>query len=158
MNKIKQFLSIVPTSIWIVGGLLLALIIWWNISDISNWWEKRKETKFDTADAAKQAQIDDLTKQRDELLARAREAEAREQIKQQESDTLRQLIEQRGGKIEQEQQKIEEARKKYEEDTSIIEAAKRGDISKYELCIRQCSDSATIGYPCPQTYCDKFKQ
>lgn len=147
----------IPVPVWIILGLVLVVIFWWKIGDIGNWWEQRKQKQFDKADAAKQIEMDEMRKQRDELLVRAREAEAREQTEKLKVDQMRQLIAERGGKIEAEQKKIDEAQKKYDEDKSIIEAAGRGDISKFELCQRQCADSAALGYPCRANYCDQFK-
>ena len=158
MNRIKKYLAFVPTPIWIVGSILLAIIIVWKMDDIGSWWEHRKQAKFDQTDAKYVKQIDDLHKQLEDALAQKREAEAREQVKAQEADTLRQLIDARGGKIEEEQKKIDAAREKYNEDSELIKAAARGDISKFELCQYQCTDSAKQGYPCRPNYCDKWKQ
>ena len=156
MDTIKKIFSMIPLPVWIGGGILLALILYWKAGDIGNWYEKRKQDKFDQADAAKQVEIDKLHTQLNEALTKMREAEAREQIKAQEADMLRQLIDARGGKIEEQQKAIDEALAKYKDDTAIIEAAGRGEISKFDLCKRQCDDSAGIGYPCRKNYCDQY--
>ncbi len=149
-------LAAIPLPVWIVAGVLIALLVFWKADDIGAWYEHRQQAAFDAKDAAKQAEIDDLHKKLDEEIRLKKEAEAREQIKAQEADLLRKLIDERGGKIEEAQKKIDEALAKYKDDTSIIEAAGRGEISKFDLCKKQCVDSAGVGYPCRQNYCDQF--
>lgn len=154
----KKFLSAIPATVWIILAILLVLLIYWKSADISAWYEHRKQAAFDAKDAQYQTKIDDLHKQVEEALALKRAAEAREQIKAQEADTLRQLIDARGGKIEEAAKKIEDARKQFETDSGVIEQAKKGEISLYDLCTKQCNDSKDIGYPCRVNYCDTYKK
>jgi predicted nucleic acid-binding Zn-ribbon protein len=157
MEKLKNIFSSLSVPVWIGISIVLIVICFWLSGTIGNWVEKRKQAQFDAQQQVKQKQIDDLTQDRDGWKSKAKEAEAREQVKSQEADTLRALIADKGGKIEQEAKKIENAQKKFENDNSIIEQAKNGQISKYDLCQKQCSDSASIGFPCRKTYCDIFK-
>lgn len=156
MQKIKTFLALIPWPVWIILTVVIALGIYWKAGDISNWYEKKQQAAFDAKDAVKQKEIDDLHKQIDAEIALKKAAEAKEQIAAQKADTLEQLIAARGGKIEEEQKKIDAAADKFAEDSKLIEAAGRGEISKLQLCQKQCSDSAILGYPCPKTYCDKW--
>jgi predicted nucleic acid-binding Zn-ribbon protein len=157
MKKIKELISMVPSIVWIILIIIIIINLFWFKNDISNWWEKRKQVQFDKAQVEKQVQIDQLNKERDAERALRLAAEAREQIKAQEVDALRKLIDDRGGKIEEIQKNLTEISKKYQEDLALIEAVKRGEVSKYDLCIKQCKDSAEIGFVCRPTYCNQWK-
>ena len=102
-------------------------------------------------------QIDDLKKRETELIQRAEDAEAREQAKTVEADLLRQEAAKRGVNIEKAQQRIDAATTEYQKDQEFMDKVKAGEISKFELCQRQCKDSAEEGYPCRPNYCDPFK-
>ena len=157
MEIIKKIFNALPPYVWVIIALFCLVGFYWMSDDIGSWWEHRKQDKFDAKIEAQQQQIDELTKARDALLVKVQEAEAREQAKAVEADLLRQEAAKHGVNIAAAQKKIEDATQEYKTDLDFIEKVKSGDISKLELCIKQCNDSAQIGYPCRANYCDKFK-
>ena len=153
----KGFLSSIPTGAWLVAGIFVAILVWWTFDDIGSWWETRQQAKFDGIIAEKQIEIDNLTKQRDAAIIKAEEAEAREQGKALEADLLRQEAAKFGVNIAEAQKRIEQATQTYSTDLDFLEKVKSGEISKLQLCEKQCTDSATLGYPCRLNYCAQFK-
>lgn len=157
LNKVKQLYSKYPPYVWIIGALILIFVIYWFSGSISNWYEKRMQSRFDTRIETLQRDIDILVVQRDEALQKASEAEAREQAKQLEVELLRTEIDKHGINIEKAQEKIEEATQEYLKDLEFVEKIKTGEITSLQLCEKQCADSKLIGYPCRANYCDQFK-
>lgn len=157
MENIKKYLAAVPLMVWIaLGGIILVCLFWFS-DDIGSWWERRQQAKFDAKQVQYEKQIDDLKKRETELIQRAEDAEAREQAKTVEADLLRQEAAKRGVNIEKAQQRIDAATTEYQKDQEFMDKVKSGEISKFELCQRQCKDSAEEGYPCRPNYCDPFK-
>jgi hypothetical protein len=157
METIKKYLGMIPVGAWVAIALVLLVMFWWFSSDIGSWWEGRKQAAFDAKEVEYQKQISDLQKQYDELIVKAREAEAREVEKSRDADLLRQVIEKNGGKAAAEQQKIDKAKETYTEDLQKIEQVKNGSINKYEFCTERCKEDAALGYPCRANYCDTFR-
>lgn len=158
METVKKIFNAVPPVIWIIVFIFLGVLIYWMSDDIGNWWEGRKQAEFDKAIAEKQVVIDDLTKQRDLAKIKAEEAEAREQAKAIEADLLRQEVQKYGINVVDAQKKIESATQDYANDIEFINKVKTGEITKFQLCEKQCQTSAELGYPCRATYCNKFKE
>lgn len=157
MENVKKYLGAVPLMVWIaLGGIILVCLFWFS-DDIGGWWERRQQAKFDAKQVQYEKQINDLKKRETELIQRAEDAEAREQAKTVEADLLRQEASKRGINIEKAQQKIDAATTEYQKDQEFMDKVKAGEISKFELCQRQCKDSAEEGYPCRPNYCDPFK-
>lgn len=157
MENIKKYLAAVPLMVWIaLGGIILVCLFWFS-DDVGNWWERRQQAKFDAKQVQYEKQIDDLKKREVELIQRAEDAEAREQAKTVEADLLRQEAAKKGVNIEKAQQRIDAATTEYQKDQEFMDKVKAGEVSKFELCQRQCKDSAEIGYPCRANYCEPFK-
>lgn len=157
METIKKVLGVLPTGVWIVLGLFLLVATFWFSDDIGSWWEGRKQTQFDKKISEKQIVIDNLIKQRDEAITKAKEAEIREQTKIVESDLLRQEAVKRGVNIDEAQKKIDASLNEFKQDTDFIDKYKTGEVSSLQLCQKQCQDSGEQGFPCRPNYCDKFK-
>lgn len=156
-QNIKNFLGTIPSTIWVILAIVLIVIGFWLKDDLGAWFEKRQEAKFDKVIAEKQVQIDDLTKQKVEAIARAEQAEAREQAKIMEADLLKQEAAKHGVNVTEAQKKIDAATQNYQNDQDFIEKVKTGEVSKFQLCEKQCADSAEEGYPCRANYCEPFK-
>lgn len=156
METIKKTLAVVPIPVWIIIVLLALVGFYWMSDDIGSWREGRKQDKFDQSEIKRNQEIDALVKQRDEAINRAVAAEAREQGKIIEADLLRQEASKRGINIDAAQKKIDTAVTDYASDQAIIDKVKTGEISKLQLCQKQCNDSAKLGYPCRPNYCTKF--
>lgn len=159
-----EILKKIPTVVWVILIVILGLFIYWKSNDIGSWWEKRKQNQFDQQQIVLQQKIDQLSKERDQerLLRqqaedRAAVSEAAEQLKSQEADALKKLIEDQGGKIALKEKDLEAIAQKYQEDQALIEAVKNGQVSKLDLCLKQCKDSADEGYPCRSNYCELYK-
>lgn len=157
MKKVKEFLAMIPATVWIGIAIIVLFGVYWFSSDIGNWWEKRKQEQFDEQIAAKQVEIDNALKQRDEAIRKAEEAESREQAKILEADLLRQEAAKHGVNVAEAQKKIDAALSEYQNDSEFIEKVRTGEVTNLQLCEKQCKDSAEQGYPCRPTYCDKFK-
>lgn len=157
MEKLKQLLSSIPVAVWGVILLVALVMSFWFKDDIGNWWSNHKNAEFDKIQAQQQLVIDDLTKQKEAAIQRAVQAEAREQAKIIETDLLRQEVAKHGINIDAAQQKLADIGKKSTEDQNLLDQVKNGDVSKLQLCTKQCADSAELGYPCRANYCDKFK-
>lgn len=147
----------IPTSIWILIVIVGALLVMWYSSDIGSWWEERKQAQFDKKDAEYEQQIEALKKNEAELIRRAEEAEAREQAQIIEADLLRQEAAKRGVNVEEAQKKIDAATTEYQKDQEFMAKVATGEVSKFDLCQKQCKDSAEQGYPCRANYCEPFK-
>lgn len=158
METIKKFLGMIPSTVWVVLAIVALVMAFWFKDDLGSWWEGRKQAQFDAKIAEQQKVIDDLTKQKEEAIAKAEQAEAREQAKIIEADLLKQEAAKHGVNIEAAQKVIDEATKTYQEDQAFIEKVNTGEITKLQLCQKQCKDSAEMGYPCRANYCDKFKE
>ncbi len=157
MENIKKFLGAVPLFVWLVLGALILILLFWFSDDVGTWWEKRKQSQFDVKQAQYEKQIGDLKQKEIELIKRAENAEAREQAKTIEADLLRQEAAKKGINIEKAQQIINDATTQYQNDQIFMDKVKAGEIGKFELCQRQCKDSAEMGYPCRANYCEPFK-
>lgn len=157
MENIKKFLGAVPLFVWLVLGALILILLFWFSDDVGTWWEKRKQSQSDVKQAQYEKQIGDLKQKEIELIKRAENAEAREQAKTIEADLLRQEAAKKGINIEKAQQIINDATTQYQNDQIFMDKVKAGEIGKFELCQRQCKDSAEMGYPCRANYCEPFK-
>ncbi len=157
MENIKKFLGAVPLFVWLVLGALILILLFWFSDDVGTWLEKRKQSQFDVKQAQYEKQIGDLKQKEIELIKRAENAEAREQAKTIEADLLRQEAAKKGINIEKAQQIINDATTQYQNDQIFMDKVKAGEIGKFELCQRQCKDSAEMGYPCRANYCEPFK-
>lgn len=157
METVKKFLAMIPTPVWVIIAILALVGVFWFSDDIGSWWESRKQAQFDAKQAQYEKDIEALKKVEADLIKRAEAAEAREQAKTVEADLLRQEAARRGVNIEEAQKKIDAATTEYQNDQTFMDKVKAGEISKFELCQRQCKDSAEQGYPCRANYCEPFK-
>jgi hypothetical protein len=161
METVKSILSVIPVPVWVILALLLLVGFWWFSDDVGAWWSDRQSAAFDKKMEEKQAEIDKLAKERDALIERAVQAEAREQSKIIEADLLRQEAASHGVNIQKAQERIDAALSEYANDQSNIDKLKTGEITAFQLCATQCRDSADLGYPCLPSvaqYCSKFKK
>lgn len=156
MENIKKFLATVPSTVWIAAALVVVIAIYWFSGDVGSWWEKRQQDKFDAKQAQNEQTIEAFKKQEAELIKRAETAEANEQAKSIEADLLRQEAIKKGVNIEEAQKVIDAATSKYQNDQEFMKKVEAGEITKYQLCAKQCKDSAEEGYPCRPNYCDPF--
>lgn len=157
MEKIGQFLRMIPATIWVIIALVAVVSVFWFSDDIGSWWEGRKQAQFDSKQVQYEKDIEALKKNEAELIKRAELAEAREQAKTIEADLLRQEAAKRGVNVAEAQKKIDAATSEYQKDKEYIDKVASGEISKLELCKKQCADSEKQGYPCRPNYCDSFK-
>lgn len=156
-KSIKKKVASTPSYILVAAAFVLLIVVWTFSSDLGAWWSHRVSDIFERKDAQMEKQIQSLTKERDELITRAVSAEAREQVKALEAELLKQEAAKRGVDVANAQKKIDAALSDYHQDMEIIEAVKAGTVSRLELCLRQCADSAKLGYPCRADYCERFK-
>lgn len=157
MDSIKKFLGTIPTAVWVILAIVALVGVFWLSDDIGSWWEGRKQAEFDAKQAQYEKDIDALKKNEVELIARAEQAEAREQAKQLEADLIRQEAAKHGVNVANAQKAIDAAASKYEEDTAFNNKVKTGEITPLQLCEKQCADSAEQGYPCRANYCEPFR-
>lgn len=154
----KALLSKIPSIGWVIIIIVLGVGIYFGAHKIGNYIELKREQVFDAKEKGLETERDEYKKQRDAALARASAAEAREQIGAQQADVLKKAIEDRGGKIANIEKQLAAIADKYKSDQAVIDAAANGQISMYQLCIKQCDDSTKIGYPCRVNYCDDKKK
>lgn len=158
MQTIKNFLSTIPTVVWVIIAVIVLVAFWWASDDVGSWWENRKQSQFDAKQIQYEQQIDTLKKQEAELVKRAEIAEAREQTRIIEKDLLLAEIAKRGINIKDAEAKIQAATDEFASELDYIQ---NEDISKSEKCNKQCDESASMGYPCIPNkvkYCEKFKE
>lgn len=158
MESVGRFLKMIPTTIWVIIALMTLVGVFWFSDDVGSAWEGRKQAKFDAKQVQYEKDIDALKKSEAELIKKAEVAEAREQAKTIEADLLRQEAAKRGVNIEQAQKVIDSALSRYEEDATFRDKVATGEVSKLQLCEKQCADSAEQGYPCRANYCSTFKE
>ncbi len=157
MESVKKFLGTIPTAVWVIVAIVALVGVFWLSDDIGSWWEGRKQAEFDAKQVQYEKDIDALKKHEVELIARAEQAEAREQAKQLEADLIRQEAAKHGVNVANAQKVIDAAASKYEEDTAFNNKVKTGEITPLQLCEKQCADSAEEGYPCRANYCEPFR-
>lgn len=156
-KNIKAVVSSVPKIYLVIAFAVLVYAGWAFSSDIGKWVSDRSWFASQRKDEAYRKQIETLNAEKEGLLRRAVAAEAREQTKALEAELLKQEAARLGVNVAAAQQRIDTALGEYAKDTALIEAVKEGKVTMYDLCIKQCADSATIGYPCKPNYCKRFE-
>jgi hypothetical protein len=119
---------------------------------VSDRWEKHLEAKYDKSMAAKEAEAQKLIGERDKAITEAKEAIAKAELKEQESDLLKLELAKYGKAAQDAVNKQNEAVKNYEEDKARINL----DATAFERCNSLCSERKQIGYPCPAKFCDRY--
>lgn len=152
-SLLQRFTGLPSLAKWVIAGVLtvlLVLLFIWGKDGISNWNEKRKQAQYDAKQKATDAEIGKLQEGNRQLLLEKKEADAKAEMKTQESDLLKLELAKYGKAARDAVSKQTEAMKNYEEDKARINL----DASPFQRCVDLCRERAGIGYPCPRDFCE----